>query len=144
MHTITTHQELGSLWLPWYVERDTPTSPIRDIHQDHQRARAVRVRDAIEDDHVRAALSVKTAHAEHGRWSHLDGIAYRAKRLELERPIGPLPAWVTAEGLILRDGCHRTCALYELQPECFELVLQVSPTPPGAVDALPSLRRAAP
>jgi hypothetical protein len=132
----------GSLWLPWYVEREIPTSPIGDLHRDFPRARALRVQDALEDEDVRVALAVKTAHGAHGRWSHLDGIAYHRKRLNLGRPIGPFPAWATSEGLLLRDGCHRTCALYEAQPKSFELVLDVSPAPVGAVDALPGLRRA--
>jgi hypothetical protein len=58
MHTITAHQDLGALWLPWYVERDRPTVPIRDLHREHPRARGLRVRDVIADDDVRVALAV--------------------------------------------------------------------------------------
>jgi hypothetical protein len=62
------------------------------------------------------------------------------RSLELATPIGPVDAWYTPEGLLLRDGSHRSCALYELQPSRFELQLAVSPAPPGAIDALTSLR----
>jgi hypothetical protein len=140
--TITTLDELGALWLPWYVRRDDPHQLIYDIHRDHGVGLSLRVREAIENAVVRQALEEKTAHGDHGPWSHVDGIAWWRSRLEAGEPAGVIEAWPTPEGLLVEDGSHRSCALYELaQP--FELQVQVSPAPPATerIDLLPELRR---
>ncbi|MEX2195207.1 MAG: hypothetical protein WD844_07955 [Thermoleophilaceae bacterium] len=138
--TITARDELGKLWLPWYIRRDDPGRLVYDIHRDHAAARSLRVREVIEHAGVREALKEKTAYAEHGPWSHLEGIAHRRRDLDVAAPIGPILAWSTAEGLLLRDGCHRSCALFELAPQDFELRIDVSDPPPGAIDAISVLR----
>ncbi len=140
MEILTTLEAVGSLWLPWYVRRDDASVLIHSIQLEHQNARAVQVREVSEDVVVRKALELKTAHGPHGPWSHVEGITRWRDRLELDQPIGPFPAWSTNEGLILRDGCHRSCALYELGPDVFELHLDLTPAPAGAVDALSALR----
>jgi hypothetical protein len=140
MEILTSLEAVGSLWLPWYVRRDDAGVLIHSI-QLHEYARALQVREVIEDLVVHQALELKTAHGPHGPWSHVEGITHWRDRLELDRPIGPFPAWSTSEGLILRDGCHRSCALYVLRPDSFELHLDVTPAPAGAVEAFASLRR---
>jgi hypothetical protein len=141
METFTSLESVGSMWLPWYVRRDDRSVLIRSIELEYEHARALQVAEVIEDPAIHAGLELPTAHGPHGSWSHVDGIAHWRDRLDRDRPVGPFPAWSTNEGLILRDGCHRSCALYELRPEAFQLYLEVTPAPAGAVEALARLRQ---
>lgn len=91
---------------------------------------------------VHAALAEKTAVAAHGPWSHLDGIQHWRSRLEASEPPGRIKAWSTPEGLLIEDGSHRTCAMYELAWSEFELQVEVRPAvqAAGLEDLLPDLR----
>ena len=140
MEILTTLEAVGSLWLPWYVRRDDAAVLIRSIQLEHQQACALQVREVSEDFVVRNALELKTAHGPRGPWSHVERITHLRDCLEIDHPIGPFPAWSTDEGLILRDGCHRSCALYELGSNAFELHLDVTRAPADAVETRASLR----
>jgi hypothetical protein len=141
MEIVTSLETVGWLWLPWYVRRDDAGVLIRSIELEHEHARALQVREVIEDPVVHHALERRTAHGPHGPWSHVEGITHWRERLITDQPIGPFPAWSMHEGLILRDGSHRSCALYQLGPESFELQLNATPAPAGTVEALASLRQ---
>jgi hypothetical protein len=142
MNVITTRAELGALWLPWYVDRRDHGRLIGDLHTEIEVAQALRVRDVLECQIVRGALEQTTANDPIiGPWSHRGGIRHHLEQLDPVQPVGPLPAWLTPEGFLLRDGCHRACALYELAPRDFELRLIVKPAPRNVVDVFPGLRR---
>jgi hypothetical protein len=141
--SITHLDELGDLWLPWYVRRDDPATPIQDIDAERAVARQLRIHD-IEDHEIRQALGWEYEH-EGRKWTHLSRIEDYRRQWEGLPGLSPerVPAWHTADGPVLRDGCHRTCAVYLLNPPDWRVDLELSDPPPDDPDTQPGPRDAA-
>lgn len=135
-------EALGEFWLRWYVHRSDPRRIITAIERDHADALQLRVRD-VEDDRVRAAL--RQPDPAHPEQNHLDLIErYESRYGEFSAVAFIAPAWATPEGPVLRDGGHRACALYRLNPPKLDADVVLSPAPEGHLDVLPGLRRSRP
>jgi hypothetical protein len=129
-----TREEHGHLWLGWYVHRSDPARPFGPpIWETVDDAQQLRIRDLAEDARVWEAMSqpdpkdTTQSHAkciEHyeERYRDTDGVAV------------VLPAWRVPEGFVLRDGMHRACALYRLDPPVLDFDLIVSDAPQGWAD----------
>jgi hypothetical protein len=128
--------------LPWYVRRDDG-EVVQDLRAELDEARALNVRQVAGAAEVaRPALTHAHPDARHGPWTHEQRIAHWVKELEQADELDlDAPAWRTPEGPVLRDRCHRACALYRLAPADWSLTLLVGQPPPGESDAAPGLRR---
>jgi hypothetical protein len=124
--TITERHELGSLWLPWCVDREDPRVPIRIADQPMRipNARQLRV-GSIDDPRVRQALALQVADGGF-TLAKIDAIVSSARNGR--RPeIPDAVAFRVPDGLTLMEGCHRICALYLLDPAAFDLRLALVP-----------------
>lgn len=135
---VNLRQELAAMWLPWCVARVNRTEIIKidaEPERCHQ-AMQLRVGDLADDD-VRRALTRQVVRND-GRNS-IDlivdrGRGFRALSAARERvtivPAGTVDdptVFLTAEGPMLHEGCHRLCGLYDAGIEWFELTLRVDP-----------------
>jgi hypothetical protein len=133
---LTLRSELGAMWLPWCVARADRSEIIR-IDAEPERCEAamqLRVGD-IADHDVRRALSRQLVRDD-GR-SSIDLIAARSQEFRAVVSTGQAatvapsesiddPAvFLTAEGPMLHEACHRACGLYEARLTTFDLRLRV-------------------
>lgn len=140
--SITYLDELGDLWLPWFVRADRPAEVIHDL--DRSLARQLRVRDVVDDGAFRPALEEKYEH-EGRTWTHLERIEDYKRQWEGLNSLSPgrFPASRTPDGPVLRDGCHRACAVYALNPPDWRIDLKVTDPSPDDPDTQPGPRDAA-
>ena len=79
-------------------------------------ARSVTVQEiaGASDDHP--ILSHPYPDPRHGDWTHQERIEHHVQQLlAAEEPVEVVaPGWRVGDLLLLRDGCHRACALYRL------------------------------
>lgn len=125
IETITNRTVLGSLRLPWCVDRKTRTEPIR-INDERERigeALSIRVRD-VTDARVRMALSSQEASGGTSL-QKIEAIVAEAEGLGREPEVGDAAAFRIDGDLLLMEGCHRTCATYLLDPPSFRLQIVV-------------------
>jgi hypothetical protein len=126
VEVVTDRATLGRLRLPWCVDKSTRTKPISISDQRDRAGEAlsIRVRD-ISDARVREAL---------GRQIARDGFSLEKIEdiVSSAEAAGHLPSihdsagfWVNDE-LVLMEGCHRTCALYLLDPPHLEMRISIS------------------
>lgn len=129
---ITKKEDLGEIWLPWYVHDHDPSQPVEDL-ENADDARQLRIKDVFEDEDVRSALAQVTGGTHKGPMSHLDRIQQisdsqvKASNVDLVE----VPATRTGQGLLLRDYCHRCCALYVREGTWR---VQIDSEPPAAID----------
>lgn len=137
--SISDREELGNVWLPWFVRADNPAEPIRDL--DRSNARQLRVRNVIDEPVFQAALEEKYADRER-RWTHLGRIEdYRQQWRKLTSVSqGRFPAYRTPDGPVLMDGCHRACAIYALDLPAWRVDLELSDPPASHPDTQPGAR----
>lgn len=132
---ITTKDDLGELWLPWYVHDADPTQPVLDLRSSDD-ARQLQIKDVFEDGDVRAALAKVEGGTHKGPMTHLDRIQQiceaqtKASHVELTE----VPATRTDQGLLLRDCCHRCCALY-VRKGSWSVQIDSQPATSGDIDA---------
>lgn len=138
---ITDREELGDLWLPWFVRRDNPAEPIRDL--DRTNARQLQVRDVLDEPAVRPALELEDPPGS--GWSHIGRIEhYKQQWRDLPGVSqGPLPAFRTSDGPVLLDGCHRCCMIYAANFAHWSVGLELSDPPADHPDTQPGPRDAA-
>jgi hypothetical protein len=107
-------EDLGNLWLRWYVHRSNPRQPFAAIWETVDDAQQLRVRD-LADDRVWEAMSHADANAPDR--SHAKTIQeYEDQYRSFEAIAFIAPAWSVSEGYVLIDGAHRACAIYRLDP----------------------------
>lgn len=140
--SITDRDKLGDLWLPWYVRADNSAEPVRDL--DRTNARQLRVRDVVDDSVLRPALE-EIYEDEGRRWTHLSRIqSYRDQWCMLTSVSqGRFPAFRTADGPVLTDGCHRACAIHALDLPDWRVDLELSDPPANHPDVQSSPREIA-
>lgn len=140
---ITDREELGDLWLPWFVRRDNPAEPIRDLNRSN--ARQLRVRDVVDDPAVRPALELEDEDPQGNRLSHIGRIDYYKDQWGESPGVsqGPLPAFRTPDGPVLQDGCHRCCMIYAVDFADWRVGLELSNPPANHPDTQPRPRDAA-
>jgi hypothetical protein len=110
-----------------------------DLYAEHQRALALRVRETVNVNH--AVLRHEHPDERHGPWSHGSRIEHHVDQLASFEAVTLITlAWYTPEGFVLRDGCHRGCAIYRIEPKLWEIELNVQLPPLGALDTMPGLR----
>jgi hypothetical protein len=121
VETITDRGRLGELRLPWCVDKDTRTEPIfiSDEPDRVGEALSIRVRD-VTDARVRLALSRQSAIGGF-TLEKIEAIVARAQEVGAPPEIEDSAAFRVDDGLVLMEGCHRTCALYLIDPPVFTL-----------------------
>lgn len=121
LHTTTTRQSLGGLLLPWCVDTRNRTCPIRinDEPDLIPHALQLRVRDVVQED-ILSALGRQDAEGEDSM-EKIQSIRAEATRSVRLPAIEDSKACRVRHGLMLMEGCHRSCALYLLAPPKFEL-----------------------
>jgi hypothetical protein len=126
--SIVDRDELGNLWLPWFVHAENPAQAIQTL--DRSQARQLRVRDVIDDPVFRPALELEYENGGR-RWTHLGRIEEIKDQWSEQSSVGQgrFPAYRTADGPVLQDGCHRACALYALNPPDWHFDLGLLPSP---------------
>jgi hypothetical protein len=131
---VQSRDELGTLWLPWFVERDHPDRPVGSL--DRAGVRQVRVREAIEDASIRQALSRPDPNdPSQNHIQRIDDYTRGGWATADEPGISPpVVAYRTAEGPVLTNGCHRACAIYQLNPPRLRVRLDLRDPPPGHPD----------
>jgi hypothetical protein len=132
--------ELGALWLRWYVHRDDPSEPVdlSTLQSQPDRARQLRVRD-VADEQIWTALSVPDPNQRDQ--SHTQRIEhYQDRYYKAEVVAFSAPAWITPEGPVLIDGAHRACAIYLLDPKTLDADVAPFPLPEGFLDVMPGPR----
>ncbi len=137
--SISDLEELGHVWLPWFVRADNPAEPVRDLGRSN--ARQLRVRDVVSDPVFRPALEEE--YEDQGRrWTHLGRIEeYREQWRNLTSVSqGRFPAFRTVDGPVLVDGCHRACAIYALDLPEWRVDLELSEPSPSHPDTQPRPR----
>ncbi|MBK8295144.1 MAG: hypothetical protein IPK93_10365 [Solirubrobacterales bacterium] len=135
VHMIETKEALGELWLPWYVHNADPTRPVEDLRSSDD-ARQLRIKDVFDDAEVRAALADVVGGAHKGPMSHLERIeqirSEQSKAANVD--LFEVPATRTNQGLLLRDCCHRCCALF-VREGTWRVQIDSEPPAPDDVDA---------
>jgi hypothetical protein len=126
----TSRKELGLFWLPWCVDQARPREIIRIADEPHRAAEARQLRIVdLTNAETRAAL---TAQARTGGGTSLPFIEQVASTYARAAQFGSLvhpgaqAIWLP-EGPMLREGCHRVCALFESGADNFETVIEVGP-----------------
>ena len=125
IEVITGRAQLGLLRLPWCVDLETRTEPIRISDERHRigEALSIRIRD-VADDAVRVALSRQAAWG--GRaLQKIQAIVARAEAAGRPPEIQDSMGFRVGSEIVLMESCHRTCALYVLDPRQFELRILV-------------------
>lgn len=134
-----TRDELGDLWLTWYVQRSDPRHPFGPIWETAEDAQQLRVRDVVDDERAWEAMSQPDPN--NAEWSHTGLIEeYEGQYADFEAVALILPAWRVPEGHILLDGMHRACALYRLNPPRLEVDVLALEPPLGWPDVQPDPR----
>jgi hypothetical protein len=125
VETITDRTRLSELRLPWCVDKDTRTEPIfiSDERDRVGEALSIRVRD-VTDVRVRQALTRQSA-VGGSTLQKIDAIVARAQEAEALPEIDDSAAFRVDDELVLMEGCHRTCALYLIDPPVFRLQVLV-------------------
>jgi hypothetical protein len=121
LHTTTTRQGLGGLLLPWCVDTRDRTCPIRinDVRDLIPHALQLRVWDVVQEDIL---IALGRQDAEGGdSLEKIQSIRTEATRSGRLPAIEDSKACRVRNGLMLMEGCHRSCALYLLGPPKFEL-----------------------
>jgi hypothetical protein len=114
---------IGELWLPWYVYRDDPSRPVgAELAMVLHLAQQVRVRD-LRDPQIRAAMGQRDLN-EPDNSTHIQRIEALRRRYEGVRTVAILPVLQVNEGWVLLDGCHRACALHDLDPNAVADLIQ--------------------
>jgi hypothetical protein len=137
MRLILRH-ELSAIWLPWCVARNDQTTIVKIDAGPERSSRAMQLRIAdLGSDDIRRALSRQVVRDD-GR-SSIDLIAEHAQRFRAMHargsdvaitPLGSIddPAvFMTPEGPMLHEACHRVCGLYDAGLARFVLILRVDP-----------------
>jgi hypothetical protein len=125
---ITDRSELGALWLPWCVDRERPAVPLQIDREPHRHAEARQLRVVDLED-----LSVRTALAAYPRDDGgfiLDAIVaiadeHRAGTRSSSHRLAQ--AFEVPQGLVLCEGSHRACALWESGLVTFDMLVRVIP-----------------
>lgn len=86
--SITHRNELGEIWLPWYVRTDDPTVVITDITTQRDEARQLRIQD-IDDLGIREALERAEFEAEGQTWTHPSRIEHFRSQWEDHKSLSP-------------------------------------------------------
>jgi hypothetical protein len=138
--TISQRDEYGRLYLPWYVARDARERVIAGpLEHWLDVAKSIQVSETADAEH--SALRHVHTDPVHGAWTHEMRIAHHMEQMIDARRTSLLaPAWDTPEGPVLRDCCHRVCALYRLDPPEWELEIELHPPSPHVLDAAAELR----
>jgi hypothetical protein len=125
LHTTTTRDGLARLLLPWCVDsRDrTRSIMINDETDLIPHALQLRVRD-LDDEDIRIALGQQRAKGGDSL-EKIQAIRAEATRSGRLPAIEDSKACRTRHGLMLMEGCHRSCALYLLDVPKFELLTEV-------------------
>jgi hypothetical protein len=114
LHWTTTRAELGWLLLPWRVDTRDRTRPIRISDGSISHALQLRVRD-VDQEAIRVALGRQVADGGFS-WKKIESVLAEALRRGRPSEVGDSKAFRVRDGLTLMEGCHRTCALYLLDP----------------------------
>jgi hypothetical protein len=127
IHLTTDNAALGALRLPWCVDRATMTEPIQISDERHRIPEAVQLRvQDVGNECVKQALRKQESKGEPSL-TKIEAI------MAAGRKTGHMPAIEDSEGfwiedeLSLMEGCHRTCALYLLDPSAIELRTLIRP-----------------
>lgn len=122
---ITDRVELGQLRLPWCVDKSTRTEPI-SIHDQRDRvdeALSIRVRN-ISDARVREALGRQVAR-DGFTFAKIEAIVDAAEDAGRPPSIPDSAGFWVNDELLLMEGCHRTCAIYLLDPPDLEVRINI-------------------
>jgi hypothetical protein len=121
LQTTTTRAGLGGLLLPWCVDTRDRTRPIRinDEPDLIPHALQLRVRD-VGQEHILIALGHQAAEGGDSL-EKIQSIRVEATRRGRLPTIEDSTACRVRDGLMLIEGCHRSCALYLLDAPKFEL-----------------------
>jgi hypothetical protein len=124
---MTTRAELGWFLLPWCVDTRDRTRPVRisDNPSLIPHALQLRVRD-VDQEAIRVALCRQVADGGFS-WKKIESIVTEAMRDGRPPKVGDSKAFRVRDGLTLMEGCHRTCALYLLDPPALQLTTEVVP-----------------
>jgi hypothetical protein len=136
---ITDATALGRLWLPWCVHKEYPDIPIHIGEEPGliPTARQIRVAE-IEDERIRVALDRQAT--RHLGVSSLANITRSREALRESHTLQVLAFAVDGdEGLVLTEGCHRTCAIFLRNPEDFSVSVDLQTPWPVYVEH-PELR----
>jgi hypothetical protein len=133
---MTQRPEIGDMWLPWCVDLENRAAIVRIDAEPERRSQAMQLRVGdLADDDVRRALSIQVVRDD-GR-SSIDLIAECSERFRgliasgrsvAMAPVGDVevPAvFLTAQGPMLHEACHRVCGLYDARVEVFDLCVRV-------------------
>jgi hypothetical protein len=122
IHRTTTRDALGALRLPWCVDRRTRSQEIRISDETHRipEALQLRVRN-IEEEPVRVALRKQVTPNGEFSLNKIEAIASEAEFAAIDDS----KAFLVGDELSLMEGCHRTCALYLVNPPTFTLETRI-------------------
>lgn len=122
---ITDRGDLGRLRLPWCVDKNTRTEPISISDQRGRigEALSIRVRD-VSDPRVREALGRQMAR-DGFTLAKIEAIVDAAEDAGRPPSIPDSAGFLVNDELLLMEGCHRTCAIYLLEPSDLEVRINV-------------------
>lgn len=125
IEVITDRVQLGELRLPWCVDKTTRTEPISISAQRDRvgEALSIRVRD-VSDAPVREALSRQVAR-DGCSLEKIEAIVSSAEDADHPPSIPDSAGFWVDDELVLMEGCHRTCAVYLLDPPALEVRISI-------------------
>lgn len=125
VEVVTDRVELGELRLPWCVDKGTRTEPISISDQRNRvgEALSIRVRD-VSDARVREALSRQVAR-DGFSLEKIEAIVSSAEDAGHPPSIPDSAGFWVDDELVLMEGCHRTCAIYLLDPPTMDVRISI-------------------